>query len=263
MPVTIGPDLVGTRSDPDGNGRRVGPTITRTSSLPSGRAVVGGLLVTLAALGTFLAVQAGDQAPHDRYLVAARAIDEGELLRSSDVRPVAIDLPTAVAEQAFLQADALEGAVALAPLREGGLIQASQVLVAGAAVGDAVTPSHELSLRLPREQALDGALNRGERVDVLATYGSGDEATTIVVVRDAVVTAIGRTDEAGLGDDGGLTLTLHVVDDDAVLRLTHAKDVATVTLIRATRDGGDGAGADRYDGPTGSTDDPPSEGDAP
>src|SRR5262245_12907440 len=198
LPVTRNPDLVGTRTDPDGNGRRAAPTITRRSSLPSGRAVVGGLLVTLAVLGTYFAATAGDSGPDTQYVVAARAIDQGERLSEGDLRMVAMDLSAGVADHAFRETDALRGAVALAPLREGSLIEASQVLPPSVAAEEPLEPTHELSLRLPVEQAVDGALNRGERVDVLATYGTGDEAITVVVTRDALVTAIGHPDDAGL-----------------------------------------------------------------
>jgi Flp pilus assembly protein CpaB len=247
LPVTISPDGVGTRTD--GNGRRSARTITRPSRLPSGRAVFGALLVTLSALGTFLAVTASDSQPADRFVVATRSIDEGERLDRHDVRLVAMDLPAGIAQHAFRDAATLDAAVVLAPIREGSLIEASQVLPADTLGDDARASSHELSLRLSRAQALDGAVNRGERVDVLATYGTGVEAATVVVARDAIVTALGSSDDPGLGDDGGLTLTLRVPDDDTVLRLTHAKDVALVTLVRATRDDGRSSDADRYDGP--------------
>jgi Flp pilus assembly protein CpaB len=218
--------------------------------------------VTLAALGTFFAATAGDHEPRGHYVVAARSVDQGERLDDGDVRVVAMDLPASVAEHAFRDVTALRGAVALAPLREGSLIEASQVLPPNVATDEPLPPTHELSLRLPVEQAVDAALNRGERVDVLATYGTGDEATTVVVTRDALVTAIGHPDDAGLGDEGGLTLTLAVVDDETVLRLTHAKDVGTITLVRATRDEGVPSGPDRYDGPAVAPE-PPTTGEAP
>jgi hypothetical protein len=241
-------DAVGERVGPAGNGHWPTPTITRGARLPSGRAVLGGLLVTLAVIGTFLAATAGEQGPSEEYLVAARAIDQGERLEPGDVRTLAVDLPPSVARHAFGDPAALDGAVALAPLREGSLVEASQVLVAAGA-GEPDAPSHEVSLRLPRAQALDGALNRGEWVDVLATYGSSPDATTLVVAHHALVTSLGASSDQSLGDDGGLTLTLQLSDADAVLRLTHAKDVATVTLVRATRDAGGDGSPERYDGP--------------
>lgn len=236
--------------------RQAGPTIRRSRPLPSGRAVLGGLLIALAALGTFVAASDGSGEPNTRFSVATRAVDRGDRLTAADLDTVAIDLPATVAGQAFSDPAALVGAVAIAPLRAGALVQASQVLPPGDGDPAPAEASHELSLRLPQAQAVDGTLNRGEWVDVLATYGSGADAVTQVVVRDAVVTAIGHDDAAGLGDEGGLTLTLLLPDDDAVLRTTHAKDVATVTLVRSTRDDDGPEGSDRYRGPL---DEPPDD----
>jgi Flp pilus assembly protein CpaB len=213
----------------------------------SGRAILGGLLVTVAVLGTFAAVRSSSAAPEQRYVVATRSVDVGERITRADLDVVALDLPSGVAAHAFTDVAALDGAVALAPLRAGSLVGASQVRT-GPGVDGIDGPSQELSLRLPREQAVDGTLDRGEWVDVVATYGSGPEAVTHVIARDAAVTSIGAVDDAGLGDDGGITLTLQLPDDDTVLRLVHAKDVATITLVRATR-GGSTDGPDEYPGP--------------
>jgi Flp pilus assembly protein CpaB len=234
----------------------------RPTSLPSGRALLGGLLITIAVVGTYVAVAGDDGAPRTRWLVARHDIDAGTRLTPGDLSVAAIELPDAVARNALpageatghaLPADA-EGAITLAPLRAGALLQRSQLLAAPVGT-ETAGPVHELSLRLPPERAVGGTLNRGERVDVLATYGNGVDATTIVVARDAIVTRLDREEAASLGDDGGLTLSLLLPDDDTVLAATHAKDVAALTLVRATRDGEPGAPApggatDRYTGPT-------------
>lgn len=223
--------------------------LERPRGLPSGRAVAGGLLATVAALGTFVAARGVGDGPPQTAVTAARAIDVGERLGPGDLATAPLDLPPEVAAHTFTEPAELEGAVVLAPLRAGALVQASQVATAAPDDPTPDAPSHELSLRLPRERAVDGMLDRGERVDVLATYGTGDDAGTVVVVRDAVVTRIGAEADATLGSDGGITLTLLLPDDEAVLRTTHAKDVAALTLVRSTRDGGEPPGPDRFDGP--------------
>jgi hypothetical protein len=286
-PPTHAPHHPNGSTAPDGHRHDAGSTSSRTigprRSLPGPRAVLGGLLVTVAALGTFLAAGGGSGEDGDHWVVATRAVDQGERLTTGDLAVEPLTLSEGVADQAFATVDELLGAVTLAPLRPGGLVQASQVVVperagtagappggpdadgaAGAdpalghpgAAGPGATPAalagHEVALRLPRAQVVDGAVNRGERVDVLATYGSGPDADTVVVVRDALVLRIGSEQQAGLGSDGGLTLTLQVPDTDTVLALVHAKDVATVTLVRATLADRDRQGAepDRYRGPS-------------
>lgn len=227
------------------------------TSLPSGRAVVGGLLVTVAALGTFVAATGGDSGPSGRYVVAARPVDPGERLDPGDLTVVAGELPADVAGTTFATPDALHGAVVLSPLVAGSLVQQADVRRDPAETDD---PSPEISLRLPRAQAVDGEIVRGEWVDVLATYGSGADAATHVIARDALVIGIGQEDRAGLGDDGGITLTLRLADDATVLRTIHAKDVATVTLVRSTTGtGAPSTGPDRYGGPPGDADPPTTE----
>lgn len=254
----VPPDLDTARAEPArpvppgrrarGKGRRA------TSDLPSGRALLGGLLVTIAAVGTYVAVAGDRNVPTTRYVVASRDVDAGSQLGPDDLSLAAIDLPDDLAAHAITPGEGLDRAVALAPLRAGALVVRSQVL---AAPDGEPTPSssQELSLRLPPDRAVAGTLNRGERVDVLATYGNGADATTLVVARDAVVTRLEHEETASLGDEGGLTLSLLLPDDETVLRATHAKDVAQLTLVRATRDGDagpptPGADADRYEGPT-------------
>lgn len=220
--------------------------VGRRRALPTGRAVTGGLLVVLAALGTYLAVAGPAEEEGAPYVVADRAVDPGQRLSAADLRVVSGRLPDEITASAYGSIELLEGAVVVAPLAPGSLIQTTDVRPDRSG-GDVVLP--EVALRIPRANAVDGSLVRGERVDLLATYGSGPEATTHVVARDVLITGTGATDDARLGDDGGITVTLRLPDDDTVLRATHAKDVATITLVRSAGEGGQ-AGPASYPGPT-------------
>jgi hypothetical protein len=82
------------------------------------------------------------------------------------------------------------------------------------------------------DRAVDGRLQVGERVDVLATFGTGADATTEVVVRGAQVLA-GSREEGGIGARR-ITLTLALDDDDDVVALTHAVRAGEVTIARTT-----------------------------
>ena len=57
-------------------------TIKPRRGLPSGRAVVGALLVTVAAVGSFAAASRSDNGPDDSYLVITRRVDAGTPVRS-------------------------------------------------------------------------------------------------------------------------------------------------------------------------------------
>ena len=97
---------------------------------------------------------------------------------------------------------------------------------------------------IERDRALNGASTRGEWVDVLATYGTGEAAYTITVARRAQVVDVADT-AGGLGSDGRVVVTLALSSPDDVMAATHASAVAVVTVVRSTR-AGDDAGADRY-----------------
>jgi flagella basal body P-ring formation protein FlgA len=67
--------------------------VDRKIGLPSGRAVIGGLLMALAAVGTFVAYQAAAGDDRVEVLVAARDLRVGDVVSTNDVRVVAADLP--------------------------------------------------------------------------------------------------------------------------------------------------------------------------
>jgi Flp pilus assembly protein CpaB len=220
---------------------RAGPdrTLARRTALPGGRAVVGGLLVAVAALGVYTAHRQGSAGPTTTYLVAAVDLDAGARLRAADLRPEPMQLPDTVSDGTFSTAADLDGAVTLAPLRAGELLQRSAVIPPG--VGDTADapPVSEFSFALERTRAVNGALNRGERVDLLATYGTSDTARTHVVVRDALVTDIDNDAGDTIGSASTVTVTLSLPSRDDVLEAAHATQVAEVTLVRATRAGRD------------------------
>ncbi len=205
--------------------------------------MVGGLLVTIAMVGTFATYSRDDAPPADRVLVLRRDVRAGELLGADDVHEDRADLPEAAREAALDSAQQLAGAIALAPGQAGDLLQRSAVLLPDEA--DPATESRrEFSLPIERDRALNGEIARGETVDVLATYGTGESAYTVTVARRAQVVDVAET-SGGLGSDGRIVVTLALQDAETVLRATHSSVAAVVTLVRATRAPQDD-GADRY-----------------
>lgn len=209
---------------PDGAGR----AITRRRGLPSGRAVVGGFLVALAAVGTFAAYTAGTAAPTTRYVVAARDLGAGEVLTLDALTLVAMELPDEQRSRSFDLPEVLDGAVTLAPLAVGELIQGSAVTAA-----DDAPPARIVSFAADPARALGGRIRPGERVDIVATYGEGAQAYTELVLGDVrVLTA----DAAGGDDLGGTTVgfTVEVADRSQELALVHATTVAAISVVRST-----------------------------
>jgi Flp pilus assembly protein CpaB len=205
--------------------------------------VVGGLLVAVAVVGTFAAYSSAESAPADRVLVMRKAVSAGERLTPDDVRVEPATLPDVVTENAVINPDDLAEAVALSPMDAGEIVQHSAVLEGDAFAADG-SEIHEFSLPVERDRALNGAMTRGEWVDVLATYGTGEAAYTITVARRARVVDVSDT-AGGLGSDGRVVITLALSSPDDVMAATHASAVAVVTVVRATHADG-GAGADRY-----------------
>ncbi|MEA2702922.1 MAG: hypothetical protein QOD63_867, partial [Actinomycetota bacterium] len=69
--------------------------------------------------------------------------------------------------------------------------------------------------------------------DLLATYGTGNDAFTLVVVRQALLVGIDRP-RTSSGDSGPATVTVAVDDPADAVALAHAIQLGKVTLVRAT-----------------------------
>lgn len=245
MARTPDPTADPTRS-PDQD-RAVGPrrvTGARRRVL-STRSIVGDLLVTIAMLGTVVMSDRSDRPP-DTVLVVQRDIRVGEPLTVDDVMARPAALPEDARDGIVSDPSALDGAVALAPLQAGDLVHDSAVLSSGSI--DAGAPAHEYALPVERERALDGDIARGERVDVLATYGTGDGAYTVVTASRAAVIDVGEA-SGGLGEGDRLVVVLGLGDGGEVIETAHASVAATVTLVRATRAGPSDAVPESYTTP--------------
>jgi Flp pilus assembly protein CpaB len=204
--------------------------------LPTGRALVGGLLVPVAAVVVFAAYAGAEDRPSSSVVVARRALDPGQRLTLDDVEVRSIDVPADVADRSFSDASRLVGAVALGPIGAGELVQQGSVRADAA---DGTGP--EFSFAVDRERALAGDVRSGEEVDLLATFGSGSDASTVVVARSARVLHVQEARNGTLGSSGRLVLTVRLASGDEVVDVAHASQVAVITLVRASGDGTPGA----------------------
>jgi hypothetical protein len=221
-----------------------GRAVRRARTLPGGRAVVGGLLVAASAVGVFAAFLHATSEPSTSYLVARSTVEPGTRLDSiatvADLFEArAIDLDGDLARRAVRVEDAesLLGRLVLSPLVPGDLLPRSALVADGG-----VAYVHKLSFAIARSAALAGDLEVGERLDVLATYGSGADAYTAYVVRG--VPLVARSVEVGgsgaLGGGGGpMTLTVAVTSPEDVQALAHAVATADIVVVRSTVAEGD------------------------
>lgn len=234
-PLAKGARGLGTSSEgDDADGRRLRPR----RGLPGGRAVVGGLLVAVAAVGIFAAVSGAGRGPSTRYYVAADDLAAGTVLTSGDLEPVAIEVPERLRDRVFTDPDALIGAVVVGPLSEGELIQAG-----GLASGtDAEVPTFSVSLA--RADANAGELSRGDFVQVLATYGADTSATTITLSTDARIVSISDGEDS-IAASGQVVVRLQVPDAQQRAAIVNATVAGRLSLIRVSG-ADDVTSADRF-----------------
>lgn len=232
-----------------GSDRRNGGSarpLRRRRTLPGGRAVVGGFLVAVAGIGAFAGYTSATADKRVDYLVARSDLDIGQRIGRDSVGYLPMDLPGLVRGRAFRDPGDLMGAVVVGPVNKGELIQSSDVLLRGTAPA-----GREVSFSIESHRAVDGRLQRGEMVDVLVTYGTGNEAYTVTVGRD--VRVINRRQPRGtLGDGGDEVITVSVGSSTEALALSHAVTAGAVTLVR-TAGASDTAGGTDSDAGAGAT----------
>jgi Flp pilus assembly protein CpaB len=207
-------------TEPDGVPRRV----ERRVGLPSGRAVVGGLLMALATVGTFLAYADATADDTIEVLVAARDLTPGQTIGASDVELVPVELPDQV-RGLFGAVDAAVGRQVAAPVEAGEFLLASATVmpVEGA-------EALEVAVSVPASRAV-GRLRPGERVDVFSTWSG--EVTQLVAV-DARVLEVSGGSREGLGGSDTVVVRMALADFAQVEALVHAQAAGDITMVRAT-----------------------------
>lgn len=191
------------------------------------RALLGGLLVAVAGVGLFAAFTEAGADHRVAYVVAGHDLLPGERLTAADLATRRMLLPSDLAGNfAFRDAARLNGAVMVAPLRGGELLQASDVVAAADAPDQQV-----VSFPIDATRAVGGSLQPGETVAVVATYGSGTAALTEVVVPLAQVVSVDQGGGA-LASRSTESVTLALSSAADVLAVTNAVDAGQVELVR-------------------------------
>jgi SAF domain len=206
----------------EGRSSAMAGTVGKRNAGVPGRAAIGGLLVALAAIGAYVLAMPNHAAP-PAYVVVTHEVAPGSHLDDSDLATVPIDLPPDVAAASFTDPSALRGAIALAPIGPGELVQAG-------AVGRSPLTPFEMSLSLDGDRALDGRLVAGERVAVMATYGTGADAVTLTVASSALVERISKPTGLAIGTEDVVTLGLPIETD--MQAVVHAARAGELTLVR-------------------------------
>ncbi|MEX0767348.1 MAG: RcpC/CpaB family pilus assembly protein [Microthrixaceae bacterium] len=213
-------------------------------NLPSGRACVGAVLVTVAATGVLFAHRSATQPPTSRYLVATQLIRSGQIISAQDLGSIAVDLPAELKAIPASQADTLIGRVASTSIAASQLLRPEDALESGRFLDPTAI---EVALELPPAQALQGLLQQGSLVDVLATDPEPDPNTglaTTVLATGVRVSAVGNPSSpdagsqdangegaSGIGAGGQLRIVLSVSGPETATVLVDAARRAEITLV--------------------------------
>ncbi len=201
----------------------------RSARLPKvdTRLVVGLVLVAVSVLAGLRLSARSDHAV--TVLAAAADLPAGHVLTAADLVPTRVDaVPGALRGLVRAGGRSPVGRALREPIAAG-------VLVPRAAFGARAPAGREVAVPMTPEHALGGALEAGDRVDVLASFDKGTEiARTVTVARNARVVEVVRADGLFGQREGALTaLTLAVDPDDAVYLVFAARN-AELDLVRAT-----------------------------
>ena len=189
------------------------------------RTVLGVALFAVALLGGNR-ILAASKTTVDVW-VAAHDLPQDAVIAPGDLEPAAVKLPTDLLAAYAPAGEALEGRVITRPIHAGELVATSWL-------ASSATPSGARSITIPvePEHAVGGALRSGDRVDVLATFNSGDvRARTTVLARGVDVVETVKAGAIGFGDEALVGITLSVSPQEAA-RLAFAIRTGEIDVVR-------------------------------
>ncbi len=198
------------------------------SLLPNGRAVLGGFLIAASGVGLFAAYQQSNAAPQTRYVVTTRSLAPGEIVQRDDLGLAPAEVPPEMADEMTRDWAPLVGRVTTAALGRHQFLNPASLAEPGTSDG----PARRVALELTRAGAIDGALQAGAIVDVLASTDGDTEAT--VVARRARVVALNDSSSGDLGQMGSLVVTIEVPSERALAAVVAANTAGTITLATPT-----------------------------
>jgi Flp pilus assembly protein CpaB len=191
------------------------------------RLVVGLLLVALSVIGGLRLAASSDETV--AVYTAARDLPADHVLVAGDLRVTRINADDEVLAGLI---SATGGNPPLHRVLKSSVSKSG--LVATAVLGGVESTGREITVPISSDHALGGALEMGDRVDVLASFDKGTElAKTLTVASGARVAAVVHADGLFGQREGELTaLTLSVAPDDVVF-LAFAVRNGEVDVVRA------------------------------
>lgn len=206
------------------------PVLRPSRRLPSGRAVLGGLLVTLAVLGVLLASRLGDNATIRQVVIAAEDLTPGTVIEPGDVAEIDIRLSEDV-DWVVTDAASIYGSVLLGPVDRLEFVQFSNI---AEGTPDAVPSGLAVvSIEIDATRA-PATLSAGELVSVLATYTDDDTPMTKLVAEEVVVLSYNNGGDEFGGVSGETVLRLGIADGAVASEIVQASVVGEVFVVGVT-----------------------------
>ncbi len=178
------------------------------------------------------------------YVGPSRSLEVGEVLKSTDLIPVAWPKSVPLSNN-FANASDLVGRTVLVPLEKGQPIVVRDVSSVGAGAGLAAripNGMRAIALRSDEVMGVGGFLNPGSHVDVLVTYrpGTTDQFMTATALQDAQVLAAGQKAEPDpAGKPQSVTVvTLLLTPDDAERAVLASSQGSIHFVLRNSSDAG-------------------------
>lgn len=191
------------------------------------RLVVGLLLVALSVLGGLRLAASSDSTV--AVYAAARDLPANHVLTAGDLRITKVHVSTDVLNGLLPASHRVPlDQVVRFPVAEGGLVSATTL-------GAVATKGREITVPISADHALGGALEPGDRVNILGSFDKGTEiAKTLTVAAGARVVAVVHADGLFGQREGELTaLTVSVAPDDVVF-VAFAVRNGDLDMVRAS-----------------------------
>lgn len=205
------------------------PVLRVKKRLPSGRAVLGGLLVSLAVVGVLIASRVGEDATFQDVVIARQELAPGTVIEPGHIEQVRMRLANE-ADFVVSSSDSIIGSVVLGPVGTNEFLQVSNI----AAGGPDTLPSGlaEVSIEIEPSRA-PARIASGELVSLLATYEDNDGSRTSLIADRVVVLSYdnGSVDDFSSGDT---VLRLGVSSGDVASAIVTAAITGDVSVVGIT-----------------------------
>ena len=204
------------------------PLLRSKRRLPSGRAVMGGLLITLSVLGVLLASRLGDDATFQDVVVARQDVAPGTVLEAQHVAQIRLRLDGS-ADWVMSDVDDVVGSVLLGPVGRLEFIQRANI--ADVASGSTATGLAEVSIAIEPARAPRN-ITPGEVVSILATFDDVEPAFTELVADRVVVLSF--TDGQADFSTTDSVLRLGVADGQLASDIITAAQTGEISVVGVT-----------------------------